>query len=196
MVKNKKIKAKEANCRKNIFPFEDDIKNFIKDKINEDPDVFVEKMLKEIKNHWVFGKRSFQLWVDSPDINPFVNMILTRSGLLPLYTLCILHQKDMFGNEIISEIEKRTSSAWSPNPGAIYPLLKELEERGFVEGHWNMEKEHPRRIYKITEKGRQEYRILKIILEKQLNEGINIFKNIYYDIFPNGKLKDGKQNEK
>ncbi len=192
MDKDQKTKNKTDSGRKNIFPFEDEIKCFIKGKISEDPDVFVEKMFKKIKDHWIFGKRSFQLWVDSPDINPFVNMILTRSGLLPLYTLCMLQEKDMFGNEIISEIEKRTSSAWNSNPGAIYPLLKELEERGFVEGHWNLEKDHPRRIYEITEKGRQEYKILKIILEKQLNEAIHIFKIIYYDIFPKGKLKDGK----
>ncbi len=96
--------------------------------------------------------------MESPEINPFINMILTRSGLLPLYTMHLLQKKKMYGNEIMSEIDKRTVSTWCPNPGAIYPLLKELEEEKFVRGHWDTEKEHPRRIYEITNKGKKNTR--------------------------------------
>ncbi len=169
---------------KDSYSFEEEIKRIIRDKITKDPDKFIEKVLGKFKDHWVFGKRSFMSWQECPDINPFVNMILTRSGLLPLYTLHLLEDKEMFGNEIINEIEKRTSAAWSPNPGAIYPLLKELEEKRFVEGRWDLNEEHPRRIYKLTDKGKQEYKILKIILEKHLNQAIGIFKKIYKELFP------------
>jgi len=165
-------------------PFEEDIKELLRDKINEDPDEFVEKMISELKTHWVFGKRSFLSWVESPDVNPFVNMILTRSGLLPLYTLHLLQERKMYGNELISEIEKRTSSSWSPNPGAVYPLLKELEEEKFVESHWNIDREHPRRIYKITKKGKQEFKVLKLILRKQIHKAVEIFEKIFFEIYP------------
>ncbi len=178
----KKDKAYSSKAKNNL-PFEEEIKSLLKDKISKDPDKFIEKMLGKFKDHWVFGKRSFMPWQECPDINPFVNMILTRSGLLPLYTLYLLEDKEMFGNEIINEIEKRTSAAWSPNPGAIYPLLKELEEKQFVEGRWDMEEEHPRRIYKLTDKGKQEYKVLKIILEKHLKQAIEIFQSIYNELF-------------
>lgn len=179
------------------LPIEEEIKKFIKDKIKsnlKDPESFAENIYKDIKKHWIFGKRSFQPWVESPDINPFVNMILTRSGLLPLYTLHLLESKAMFGNEIMNEIEKRTNNCWSANPGAVYPLLKELEEENFVESYWNLKKEHPRRIYEITEKGQKECKILKAVLKSQLKESINIFNKIFNDIFTNEE-KQGKNNE-
>ena len=165
---------------------EQEIKEFIKDKIKEgskDPDAMAENIFKNIKTHWIFGKRSFIPWAESPDVNPFVNMLLTRSGLLPLYTLHILNQREMFGNEIMCEIERRTSNTWSPTPGTVYPLLKELEIKKFVESQWNLEKDRPRRIYKITKKGKNEYRILKAVLKEQLQEAINIFNLIFKDIY-------------
>ncbi|MBM3708169.1 MAG: PadR family transcriptional regulator [Actinobacteria bacterium] len=166
---------------------EKDIKEFIKSKIQEgmqNPDAMAEQLFDNIKSHWVFGKRSFMPWVESPDVNPFVNMLLTRSGLLPLYTLHILNKSEMYGNEIMCEIEKRTNHTWSPTPGTMYPLLKELEIKKFVEGRWHLEKERPRRIYKITNKGKKEYEILKAVLREQLREAIEIFTKIFNDIYP------------
>lgn len=177
----KNLKFSDKNCD---FPFEEDIKELISDKISKNPDEFVEKMISEFKNHWIFGKRSFLTWMESPEVNPFINMIFTRSGLLPLYTMYLLQKKKMYGNEIISEIEKRTFSCWSPNPGAIYPLLKELEEEKFVKGHWNTEKEHPRKIYGITKKGKEEYKILRVIFKKQLFKAAEILEKIFVEIYP------------
>ncbi len=183
----------------NKNPIEEEIKNFIQQRIErdiKDPKTFAENIFKNIKKHWIFGKRSFQPWVESPDINPFVNMILTRSGLLPLYTLHLLNKKEMFGSEIMSEIEKRTNNCWSANPGAIYPLLKELEEEKFVEGYWNLEQDHPRRIYKITSRGKKEYKLLKAVLKSQLKDSINIFSKIFKDIFKNKEKKQDISHEK
>lgn len=177
----KNLKFSDKNCD---FPFEEDIKELISDKISKNPDEFVEKMISEFKNHWIFGKRSFLTWMESPEVNPFINMIFTRSGLLPLYTMHLLQKRKMYGNEIISEIEKRTFSCWSPNPGAIYPLLKELEEEKFVKGHWDTEKEHPRKIYGITKKGKEEYKILRVIFKKQLFKAAEILEKIFVEIYP------------
>ena len=195
MVKDQKTKNKTDNDRKNIFPFEDEIKSCIKGKISEDPEEFVENMISNFKDHWVFGKRSFLAWIESPEINPFINMILTRSGLLPLYTMHLLQKRKMYGNEIMSEIEKRTVSTWSPNPGAIYPLLKELEEEKFVRGHWDTEKEHPRRIYEITEKGKKEYKILKVIFKKQIFKAAETMEKIFIEIYPE-EIRKRVKNEK
>ncbi len=168
------------------LPIEKEIKNFIKSRIEselKDPVKFAEEIYKDIKKHWIFGKRSFQPWVESPDINPFVNMVLTRSGLLPLLTLHLLSLKEMFGSELMAEIERRTNNSWSSNPGSIYPLLKELEEAKFVKARWSLKKEHPRRIYTITERGRREHNLLKAVLQEQMSECIAIFKKLYNDMF-------------
>ena len=189
MIKPKTTNKKIEPSEKNSFPFEEDLKELIHDKISENPDEFVEKMIRGIRSHWVFGKRSFLSCIESPDVNPFVNLILTRSGLLPLYAIHLLQEKKMYGNELISEIEKRTSSSWSPNPGSIYPLLKELEEEKFVEGHWDTDKEHPRKIYEITKKGKQEYKVLKVILRKQILKAVEIFEKIFFEIYPEDKKR-------
>jgi DNA-binding PadR family transcriptional regulator len=181
--KNSKKNLKVSD-KINKFPFEEDIKKLLSNEINKDPEEFVEKMIGEFKNHWVFGKRSFLGWAESPEINPFINMILTRSGLLPLYTMHLLQKRKMYGNEIMSEIEKRTFSTWSPNPGAIYPLLKELEEEKFVKGHWDTEKEHPRKIYEITKKGKEEYKILRLIFKKQICKAAEILEKMFIEIYP------------
>ena len=59
MAKQKKIKKNLNISGKHCdFPFEEDIKALISDKISENPDEFVEKMISEFKDHWVFGKRN------------------------------------------------------------------------------------------------------------------------------------------
>ena len=181
------------------LPIEQEIKDFIKVKLEkglEDPEKLAENIYKDMKKHWMFGKRSFQPWVESPEINPFVNMVITRSGLLPLITLHILNSQQMFGNQLMNEIEKKTNKAWSPNPGSIYPLLKELEEEKLIKGRWCLKKEHPRRIYKITNAGKKEYGILKAVLKNQLKESIWIFNDIFHDIFSSTTIDTDGNNVK
>ena len=169
-----------------IKPIEKELKYFIKSKLKDDvknPDNFAQIILDGFKNHWMFKKRYFQMWVEHSNTNPFVKIILARSGLLPLYVLHLLQSKEMFGNEIINEIKTRTHSTYSPNPGTVYPLLKELEKEKFVECKWNLKKEHPRKNYIITEKGKKEYKILKKILKNKVKKSLTIFNEIYNDIY-------------
>ena len=49
-------------------------------------------------------------------------------------------------------------------------------------------------IYKLTDKGRQEYKVLKIILEKQLIQAIDIFKKIYDEVFPGEEKKEEERS--
>ena len=163
--------------------------------MKKDTEEFVNNPFKKLKTHWIFGKRSFKPWTKNQVINPLVNMILTRSGLLPLATLYYLQKEELSGSEVIDRIDKSTCSTWSTNPGAVYPLLRELKKNNFVECQWNFEEKHPKRVYKITSKGKKEYQILKIILKKQLSEAINIFKKIYDDIFSKRDLNN-KENMK
>lgn len=71
---------------------------------------------------------------------------------LKVIVLNLLKKKPMSGIDIINEIEKATLGAWRPSPGAIYPLLRVLEEEGIVVH----EERKGKKIYKLTEKGLQE----------------------------------------
>jgi len=70
-------------------------------------------------------------------------------GMLSFLILWLLSKKPMYGQELAKEIGKRRGV--KPNPGTIYPALRELEKRGQIES----KKEGRVTNYHITEKGRK-----------------------------------------
>ncbi len=76
-------------------------------------------------------------------------------GLLSFLILFILSRKQMHGQEIADEIEKR--KGMRPSPGTIYPALKSLKEDGFIK-----EKKQGKTItYTITHEGERALKIAK-----------------------------------
>ena len=59
----------------------------------------------------------------------------------------------MYGQELAKEIGKRKGT--KPNPGTIYPALKELKNRGLIESN----KKGRMTTYQITEEGRKGFQI-------------------------------------
>jgi PadR family transcriptional regulator, regulatory protein PadR len=51
-------------------------------------------------------------------------------GMLSFLILFLLSKKQMNGQEIADELEKRKGNR--PSPGTIYPALKELKENGLI----------------------------------------------------------------
>jgi DNA-binding PadR family transcriptional regulator len=70
-------------------------------------------------------------------------------GLLSFLILHLLSKKRMYGSEIADEIAKR--KAEKPNPGTLYPTLKDLERKGLVESS----REGNTKYYKLTQAGRE-----------------------------------------
>lgn len=70
-------------------------------------------------------------------------------GMLSFLILHILSKGRMYGGEIASEIAKRKAD--KPNPGTLYPTLRDLERKGLVESS----KEGNNRYYKLTPAGRE-----------------------------------------
>lgn len=63
----------------------------------------------------------------------------------------------------MEELEKLTAEKYTPEPGAIYTMLRRMEERGMVTSEWEkMEAGADRRVYTLTEAG---VRVLKEGLE-------------------------------
>jgi PadR family transcriptional regulator PadR len=50
-----------------------------------------------------------------------------------------------------------TEGVLSVNPNTMYPLLRQLESRGLIEGKWEQPDRRSRRYYSITEAGGEEY---------------------------------------
>jgi len=86
----------------------------------------------------------------------------TMKGMLSYLILWILKDKSMNGSEIAAELKKRKGT--KPNPGTIYPALKELKEKKLV--LTNKEKK-----YTLTKKG-----------EKELEKHCAMFCKVFYDM--------------
>jgi PadR family transcriptional regulator PadR len=88
-----------------------------------------------------------------------------------------------YGNQLIEQIETLTRGVVSLNPNTMYPLLRELETRGLVSGHWEHPEKRSRRLYTITAAGRSEYGHLMAALEPFLDsivESITLIKREVY----------------
>jgi DNA-binding PadR family transcriptional regulator len=66
--------------------------------------------------------------------------------------LALLTERPMHGYEMMQELESRSSGAWRPSAGSIYPQLQQLEDEGLVRS----EEIGDRRRYTLTDAGREE----------------------------------------
>jgi len=85
----------------------------------------------------------------------------TQKGYIRIAVLILLSKKPYHGYEIMREIKERTMGFWRPTAGGIYPILRNLEDSRYIEGKWDLQKKRKRKIYRITQAGKQ-------ILERSL----------------------------
>jgi len=108
---------------------------------------------------------------------------IRRRDLFPLLVLHLIAREPAYGNRLIEEIEAITEGVLSVNPNTIYPLLRELEARGMIEGSWEHPDRRTRRYYSITPAGRREHRRLVAELEPFLDSVINTVTLIKREIY-------------
>jgi DNA-binding PadR family transcriptional regulator len=106
-----------------------------------------------------------------------------RRDVFPLLALHLIAREPAYGNRLIEEIEEITGGAISVNPNTIYPLLRDLEARGLIEGQWEHPDRRTRRFYSITAEGRKEYRRLVAELEPFLDSVIRSVTLIKQEIY-------------
>ena len=70
-------------------------------------------------------------------------------GMLSFMILFLLSKRSMYGQEIAQEIGKRKGE--KPNPGTIYPALKDLASKGLVD----VRRDGRMTIYGLTKEGRK-----------------------------------------
>jgi DNA-binding PadR family transcriptional regulator len=81
--------------------------------------------------------------------------------LVGLYALrCMERDGEVYGYSLADRISARTGGAWRPGPGAVYPALQRLVERGLAVASSSGR----RREYRITSRGR---RLLRQVRENR-----------------------------
>jgi len=108
----------------------------------------------------------------------FVPNFFTRSERLSPVQLLILLQlrkQSMYGYEILKTLREQFGDIWEPKTGTIYPALRRLETRRFIQTELKEEKE----FYSLTEKGKEMLKDAGGLLEGDLE-----FAEKYYRCLP------------
>jgi DNA-binding PadR family transcriptional regulator len=108
---------------------------------------------------------------------------LRRRDIFPLLVLHLIAAEPAYGNRLIEEIERMTQGVISVNPNTMYPLLRELEANGMIEGQWEHPDRRTRRFYSITRAGRAEYKRLRGELRPFLESVIRSMSLIEREIY-------------
>jgi len=66
--------------------------------------------------------------------------------------LAALAEEPMHGYQIMQRLQERSGGFWNPSAGSVYPTLQLLEDQGLV----TSEEVEGRRIYTLTEQGREQ----------------------------------------
>ncbi len=116
--------------------------------------------------------------------NDYITWVKSFTGL---YILIILEQGQAHGNKIAEVIKGRTLGTVSPNPNALYPLLRAMEERGYVVGNWDNPETRNKRVYSITEQGRAYIPILREKVQERINQAEQKLQILRKDLFDNNE---------
>jgi DNA-binding PadR family transcriptional regulator len=73
--------------------------------------------------------------------------------IFPVLVLHLLAEEPDHGLGLMQRIEALCEGLLAVNTNTIYPLLRRLEERGFVVGEWEHPTKRSRRYYRITDDG-------------------------------------------
>ena len=77
-------------------------------------------------------------------------------GTLELLILRLLRAGDLNGWDIMQRIRVMTGDVLSVTPGALYPALHRLEDRGWIASFWGTSDNNRRaRYYRLTTAGRR-----------------------------------------
>jgi len=70
--------------------------------------------------------------------------------------LQLLDSRDMYGYELVKELEARSGNGFTVKEGTLYPALHKLEKQGYIDFYWQEQEKGPaRKYYRITAEGKE-----------------------------------------
>ncbi len=83
-------------------------------------------------------------------------------GSAELAILALLTEQALYGFEISKQIEERTEGALHFSLASLYPMLYDLEKRGWIKGRWEANSAgRDRRYYSLTAAGKKQLEPLR-----------------------------------
>jgi PadR family transcriptional regulator PadR len=112
----------------------------------------------------------------------FLSEVKSRT-VFPLLILHLLRRQPEYGNSIIKGVKEMTGGVMGVSPNTIYPLLRRLEEKGYVVGEWEKPETRSRRFYKITPRGEEKYTEMKGRFEGHLLRVRGAVESLHAEIY-------------
>lgn len=107
-----------------------------------------------------------------------------KKGVIEVLILKLLSNSNMYGYQIIQELDEKSSGVFKMKEGTLYPILYRLEDGNLIESYWEQEQEKrrvPRKYYRITNTGSAELKNMQnelITLIKSINSILNLWEGI------------------
>jgi DNA-binding PadR family transcriptional regulator len=94
-------------------------------------------------------------------IDEVVRGPIKSKTVFPALILHLIEQRPDHGYGLMQRIEELCGDLVAVNTNKIYPLLRRLEERGFVSASWDHPTKRSRRVYAITPQGEERLKRIK-----------------------------------
>lgn len=112
----------------------------------------------------------------------FLSEVKTRD-VFPLLILHLVREESLYGNAIMARIREISAGTMSVSPNTVYPLLRRLEEKGYVRGEWERPETRSRRFYEITPQGEEKYREIKGRFEVHLLRVRDAIESLHRELY-------------
>jgi len=98
----------------------------------------------------------------APRVDEVVRGPIKSKTVFPVLILHLIKAQPDHGYGLMQRIADVCGDLVAVNTNKIYPLLRRLEERGFVTASWDHPTKRSRRVYAITEAGEDRLRRIKL----------------------------------
>jgi len=80
-----------------------------------------------------------------------------QTGSTSMLLLKLIEEEDMYGYQMIDTLARRSDDTFSLKAGTLYPLLKSLEQKGYLNSYEkSADSKRIRKYYSITKEGRKQ----------------------------------------
>ena len=101
-----------------------------------------------------------------------------QAGSLSMMLLKLVAEEDRYGYQMIEALRERSDDTFVLKAGTLYPLLRGLEEKGYVTSYEEAENGRTRKYYSITREGTRqleakmaEWRLFTGAVDRVMNGG-------------------------
>lgn len=112
----------------------------------------------------------------------FLSEIKSRT-VFPLLILHFVREGPEYGNSLMQRIREASGGVMSVSPNTVYPLLRRLEEKGYVKGEWERPDTRSRRFYAITPQGEEKYEEIREQFEAHLLRVKSAIESLHEELY-------------